>query len=76
MVATSQPLAAEAGLSILRDGGNAFDAADGEVGALRSCGPAPADATIETVQAALEETDDETLAGATEPRKDGVAIGY
>ncbi|WP_339103378.1 gamma-glutamyltransferase family protein [Haloterrigena salinisoli] len=89
MVATSQPLAAEAGLSILRDGGNAFDAAvataaalnvveptatglggdvfalyrtaDGEVGALRSCGPAPADATIEAVRAELEATDDETL---------------
>ncbi len=89
MVATSQPLAAEAGLSILRDGGNAFDAAvataaalnvveptstglggdvfalyrtaDGDVGAMRSCGPAPADATIENVTNALEETDEETL---------------
>ena len=89
MVATSQPLAAEAGLSVLREGGNAFDAAvataaalnvveptstglggdvfalyrtaDGEVGAMRSCGGAPADATIETVRTALEETDDETL---------------
>ncbi len=89
MVATSQPLAAEAGLSILRDGGNAFDAAvataaalnvveptstglggdvfalyrtaDGEVGAMRSCGPAPADATIENVTRALEDTDDETF---------------
>jgi gamma-glutamyltranspeptidase / glutathione hydrolase len=86
MVATSQPLAAEAGLSILREGGNAFDAAvataaalnvveptstglggdvfalyrtaDGEVGAMRSCGPAPADATIENVRGALEEADD------------------
>ena len=89
MVATSQPLAAEAGLSILREGGNAFDAAvasaaarnvveptstglggdvfalyrtaDGEVGAMRSCGPAPAEATIENVTAALEEADDDTL---------------
>ncbi|ELY45738.1 gamma-glutamyltransferase family protein [Natronorubrum tibetense] len=89
MVATSQPLAAEAGLSILRDGGNAFDAAvataaalnvveptstglggdvfalyrtaDGDVGAMRSCGPAPADATIENVSRSLEETDEETL---------------
>ena len=89
MVATSQPLAAEAGLSILRDGGNAFDAAvataaalnvveptstglggdvfalyrtaDGEVGAMRSCGGAPADATIQNVREALAETDDETL---------------
>ncbi|SDK67259.1 gamma-glutamyltransferase family protein [Natronorubrum texcoconense] len=89
MVATSQPLAAEAGLSILRDGGNAFDAAvataaalnvveptstglggdvfalyrtaDGDVGAMRSCGPAPADATIENVTNALEETDEEIL---------------
>jgi gamma-glutamyltranspeptidase / glutathione hydrolase len=86
MVATSQPLAAEAGVSILREGGNAFDAAvataaalnvveptstglggdvfalyrtaDGEVGAMRSCGGAPANATIENVTEALEETDD------------------
>ncbi|EMA47077.1 gamma-glutamyltransferase [Halobiforma nitratireducens] len=89
MVATSQPLAAEAGLSVLRDGGNAFDAAvataaalnvveptstglggdvfalyrtaDGEVGAMRSCGHAPADATIETVRGALEEADEDEL---------------
>ncbi|WP_247001044.1 gamma-glutamyltransferase family protein [Halosolutus gelatinilyticus] len=82
MVATSQPLAAQAGVSILRDGGNAFDAAvataaalnvveptstglggdvfalyrtaDGDVGAMRSCGPAPAEATIEAVSTALE----------------------
>jgi gamma-glutamyltranspeptidase/glutathione hydrolase len=81
IVATSQPLAAEAGVSILRDGGNAFDAAvataaalnvveptstglggdvfalyrtaDDEVGALRSCGGAPADARIDAVRAAL-----------------------
>jgi len=78
VVATSQPLAAEAGLQLLREGGNAFDAAvataaalnvveptstglggdvfalyrtaDGEVGAMRSCGGAPADATIERVR--------------------------
>ncbi|MBZ6496590.1 gamma-glutamyltransferase family protein [Natrinema longum] len=86
MVATSQPLAAEAGISILRDGGNAFDAAvataaalnvveptstglggdvfalyrtaDGEVGAMRSCGGAPTDATIDAVRSALEADDD------------------
>ncbi|MDG5760516.1 gamma-glutamyltransferase [Natronococcus sp. A-GB1] len=86
MVATSQPLAAEAGLSILREGGNAFDAAvataaalnvveptstglggdvfalyrtaDGEVGAMRSCGPTPAEATIENVRGVLEDADD------------------
>ena len=83
LVATSQPLAAEAGVRTLREGGNAFDAAvataaalnvveptstglggdvfacyrtaDGEVGALRSCGGAPADATIESVREALAE---------------------
>ncbi|WP_115863966.1 gamma-glutamyltransferase [Halorussus litoreus] len=83
LVATSQPLAAEAGVQLLREGGNAFDAAvataaalnvveptstglggdvfacyrtaDGEVGALRSCGGAPADATIENVREALRE---------------------
>ncbi|WP_137286250.1 gamma-glutamyltransferase [Halorussus salinisoli] len=82
LVATSQPLAGEAGVRILREGGNAFDAAvataaalnvveptstglggdvfalyrtaDGEVGAMRSCGGAPAEATIENVSAALE----------------------
>src|SRR6056297_677572 len=86
VVATSQPLAAEAGAEILRDGGNAFDAAvataaalnvveptstglggdvfalyrtaDGEVGAMRSCGGAPADATIENVRDAIADRDD------------------
>ena len=86
VVATSQPLATEAGISMLRDGGNAFDAAvataaalnvveptstglggdvfalyrtaDGDVGAMRACGGAPADATIENVRTALSETDD------------------
>ncbi|MFP4591561.1 MAG: gamma-glutamyltransferase family protein [Halobacteriales archaeon] len=86
MVATSQPLAAEAGIEVLRSGGNAFDAAvataaalnvveptstglggdafalyrtaDGEVGALRACGQAPAGATIERVREALADSDD------------------
>ncbi|MFB6104560.1 MAG: gamma-glutamyltransferase [Halobacteriaceae archaeon] len=81
VVATSQPLAAEAGIETLRSGGNAFDAAvataaalnvveptstglggdvfalyrtaDGAVGAMRACGGAPADATIETVRTAV-----------------------
>ena len=80
-VATSQPLAAQAGLRTLRDGGNAFDAAvataavlnvveptstglggdvfmlyrdaDGEVGAMRACGPAPEGATRERVREAV-----------------------
>ncbi|GAA0307658.1 gamma-glutamyltransferase [Halarchaeum salinum] len=78
LVATSQPLAAQAGVSLLREGGNAFDAAvataatlnvvepmstglggdvfalyrtaDGDVGAFRSCGGAPAEATREAVR--------------------------
>ncbi|WP_158059139.1 gamma-glutamyltransferase [Halorussus halophilus] len=86
LVSTSQPLAAEAGVQLLREGGNAFDAAvataaalnvveptstglggdvfalyktaDGEVGAMRSCGGAPAEATIENVRNALREADD------------------
>ena len=85
LVATSQPLAAEAGVQILREGGNAFDAAvataaalnvveptstglggdvfalyrtaDGEVGAMRACGGAPADATIQNVRDALVAAD-------------------
>lgn len=86
LVSTSQPLAAEAGVEILREGGNAFDAAvataaalnvveptstglggdvfalyktaDGEVGAMRSCGGAPVEATIENVRGALKDADD------------------
>ncbi len=99
MVATSQPLAAEAGVSILRNGGNAFDAAvataavlniveptstglggdvfalyrtaDGEVGAMRSCGPAPSNASIESVTAALEDHDEPS---AYYPESRGYAV--
>ncbi|PSP80995.1 gamma-glutamyltransferase [Halobacteriales archaeon QS_4_69_225] len=94
-VATSQPLAAQAGLRTLRDGGNAFDAAvataaalnvveptstglggdvfmlyrdaDGEVGAMRACGPAPADATRERVRAAVADDRGVDPAEATMP---------
>ncbi len=87
MVATSQSLAATAGLETLETGGNAFDAAvataaalnvveptstglggdvfalyrtaDGEVGALRSCGGAPAAATRERVRAAVAGDDED-----------------
>ena len=86
IVATSQPLATQAGLEVLQDGGNAFDAAvataaalnvveptstglggdvfalyrtaDGDVGAMRSCGGAPADATIENVREAVADGED------------------
>ncbi|MFQ3294811.1 MAG: gamma-glutamyltranspeptidase/glutathione hydrolase, partial [Natrialbaceae archaeon] len=95
VVATSQPLAAEAGLSTLREGGNAFDAAvataavlnvveptstglggdvfslyhtaDGEVGAMRACGGAPADATLENVREAVAEEQDVDPADAEMP---------
>ena len=81
VVASSQPLATQAGITTLQSGGNAFDAAvataaalnvveptstglggdvfalyrtaDGEVGAMRSCGGAPAEATVETVRDAI-----------------------
>jgi len=85
VVATSQPLAAQAGIETMRDGGNAFDAAvataaalnvveptstglggdvfalyrtaDGEVGAMRACGGAPAEATIERVRGAVADAE-------------------
>ncbi len=99
VVATSQPLASEAGIKLLREGGNAFDAAvataaalnvveptstglggdvfalyrtaDGEVGAMRACGGAPADATIENVQSAVQEMDD---ASSYYPNDGGYAV--
>lgn len=86
IVATSQPLAAQAGVSILQAGGNAFDAAvgtaaalnvveptstgiggdvfamyrtaDGEIGAMRSCGGAPKAATINAVRNAVSSDSD------------------
>ncbi|MFC7069467.1 gamma-glutamyltransferase [Halobaculum lipolyticum] len=102
VVATSQPLASQAGISVLEDGGNAFDAAvataaalnvveptstglggdvfalyrtaDGEVGAMRSCGPAPADATIENVRAAVAEADGVDPADAEMPETGAHAV--
>jgi gamma-glutamyltranspeptidase/glutathione hydrolase len=99
IVATSQPLAAEAGVELLREGGNAFDAAvataaalnvveptstglggdafalyhtaDGEVGAMRACGGAPADATIENVR---ESVRDHENAAAWYPENRGSAV--
>jgi gamma-glutamyltranspeptidase/glutathione hydrolase len=101
LVATSQPLAAEAGVEILRDGGNAFDAAvataatlnvveptstglggdvfalyrtaEGDVGAMRACGGAPANATIDAVGEAVASADDETRA-AWFPEERGYAV--
>ena len=95
VVATSQPLAAQAGLRTLRDGGNAFDAAvataaalnvveptstglggdvfmlyrdaDGEVGAMRACGPAPEGATRERVREAVADERGVDPAEATMP---------
>ena len=96
IVATSQPLAAEAGVSILREGGNAFDAAvataaalnvveptstglggdvfalyrtaGGEVGAMRSCGGAPGDATLERVREAVADDQDVAPSEAEMPQ--------
>jgi gamma-glutamyltranspeptidase/glutathione hydrolase len=102
MVATSQPLAAQAGVEALRDGGNAFDAAvttaavlnvvepmstgiggdafalyrtaDGDVGAFRSCGGAPADATVETVRARAAERAGVDPAAASMPNAGPLAV--
>ncbi len=99
IVATSQPLAAEAGVSILRAGGNAFDAAvataaalnvveptstglggdvfacyrtaDGEVGGMRACGPAPKRATRERVREAV---DDATAEYGSDRDRSGVTM--
>jgi gamma-glutamyltranspeptidase/glutathione hydrolase len=96
LVATSQPLAAEAGLEILRSGGNAFDAAvataavlnvveptstgvggdvfalyrtsEGTVGAMRSCGGAPGEATREAVRDRLAAQSEREPEAVTMPR--------
>ena len=95
VIAAEHPLAASAGLSTLRRGGNAFDAAvataaslnvvepmmtgiggdvfmlyrtaAGEVGAMQSCGHAPADATIERVRADLAERTERDPADVSMP---------
>jgi gamma-glutamyltranspeptidase/glutathione hydrolase len=95
VVATSQPLAAEAGVATLRSGGNAFDAAvataaslnvveptstglggdvfalyrtaDGDVGAMRSCGGAPQSATVERVSEAVAAEQDADPEDVTMP---------
>ncbi|XVH32484.1 gamma-glutamyltransferase family protein [Haloferacaceae archaeon DSL9] len=95
VVATSQPLAAQAGVETLRDGGNAFDAAvataaalnvveptstglggdvfalyrtaAGDVGAMRSCGGAPAKATLDAVSEAVAAGRDVDPGDATMP---------
>ncbi|WP_226022912.1 gamma-glutamyltransferase family protein [Halomicrobium salinisoli] len=102
MVATSQPLAAEAGLETLRDGGNAFDAAvataavlnvvepmstglggdafalyrtaDGDVGAMRACGGAPADATLERTREAVAAQTGADPAEATMPERGPLTV--
>ena len=102
VVATSQPLAAEAGVSILRSGGNAFDAAvataaalnivepthtglggdvfalyrtaDGEVGAMRSCGGAPTNATLNRVRNALAAEQGVDPADASMPKESAHAV--
>lgn len=95
VVATSQPLAAETGIDVLKSGGNAFDAAvataatlnvveptytgiggdvfalyrtaGGDVGAMRACGGAPAEATIERVRDAVDENPEEATMPMTGP---------
>jgi gamma-glutamyltranspeptidase/glutathione hydrolase len=95
VVATSQPLAAQTGVSVLESGGNTFDAAvataaalnvveptstglggdafalyrtaDGDVGAMRACGPAPADATRDAVREAVADEQDVTPEAAEMP---------
>jgi len=102
MVATSQPLAAQAGVAALREGGNAFDAAvttaaalnvvepmstgiggdafalyrtaDGDVGAFRSCGGAPADATLGTVRERVAERSGVDPVEATMPGAGPLAV--
>jgi len=103
LVSTSQPLAAQAGLRVLREGGNAFDAAvttaaalnvvepmstgvggdafalyrtaDGDVGAMRACGGAPADATRGAVSDATE-GDEMPLRGGLSVTVPGAARGW
>jgi gamma-glutamyltranspeptidase/glutathione hydrolase len=102
MVATSQPLAAQAGVAALREGGNAFDAAvttaaalnvvepmstgiggdafalyrtaDGDVGAFRACGGAPADATVDAVRARVADRAGIDPAAASMPSAGPLAV--
>ena len=71
IVATSQPRAAEAGVSVLRGGGNAFDAAVATAATLKIVEPPSAFGGGE-----IARSDGDIRSGAAEPRKDGQVSRY
>ena len=74
MVACALPLASQAGVRMLMDGGNDFDAAVATAAALNVC--EPWSMSVGGAQGIQGDSESGVLQGGADPRRDGFAIGW